>query len=250
MNSTLALMMGTEYVVKGTCLFPIWCLSKLGGLLPGNEAEGHWKKVSDYYRKWYQAYADRLNVTPFYAQSYLGDIRKYWNEFSEQWRSEKQSQGWFGMVFNRTTVRNLTTGIVLTGDLAAKALVSTPINAFYGGEDQGDDREIGLIVKTDKTLPDYVAEEGLYTAIVTERYRGLEKRLRELIEQEVEIVEIAGQTEIQLDLLMDKKESVDDPLYERACLEDASKKIVAVRIDVKDLPKYFKEHEIYRVCDY
>lgn len=254
MSSMITAMMTTEYATKGIAFFPLWLAAQAAKILPSSSDDNDWSHTSEYYQNWYKEYGDRLNITPYYAQSYMPSIAEYWRNLASAWRSTKAEQGLISTFFSRSSVKNLVTGLALSADLAAKAAVAKPINWFYGGEEQGDDREIGIIVKTDTDLGENsIRDEGNpYQGLIIGRYKILEDTLRGLVNQGVEIIEIAGQNEIQIDLLVDADDQryQQSKLYDRKCLENPDKKIVAMMVNVSDLNKYLKEEDIYRICDY
>lgn len=240
MNTVILGLMTVEYVAKGILCGPIAFISKF---LPERKDDSDWGRAHEFYQNWQKAYAKKLDTVPYYAQSFAPEIWKGWSYLATEWTKARKTQSLVDMIFNRSTLRNVATGVFNTFDMLARASIAVPINWFFGGAENGDDREIGVIYK----------QNGEYKHHVAPRYHGLTEYLRSL--GNVEIVEIAGQTKIQLDVVVDVdtvnvNESFFERLYERRMLSDPSKKIIALLVDLAHLPQYLRGDKIYRICDF
>ncbi len=239
MNSVLTTLMAFEYLIKGVVCLPIKGIVEIAKrILPRGTEDEDLENVGNGYQKWAILYGETLDRTPFYAQKYVPFIKEYWSNFQRTYSRSQRST--LDLLFDRKTVRNIATGVFMTFDLLFKAAVGSSIEFLYGGEDNADDREIGLIIKD---------KDGRISSVISDRYKGLEQRVKELGEQGIEILEVAGQKEIEIDLIVDINETVEGALYERAYLPDSDKKkIVAKRIPVSELTSL--PANLHRVYDF
>lgn len=256
-NSVIVTLTTVDYLAKGILNLPLWLLSKVNKILPKGKEDKNWERPAEQYQKWHQEYGCRLEVTPFYAQKYVPHIKSYWKTFGECWKTSRKKRNWFDMIFDRQTLKNLIVGIAMTIDMLARAIISVPINWICGGEANGDDRFIGVIVKgnikkTDKMKHFVEDEDSPYKGVVVDRYKKLEEALRRFAKQGAEIVEIAGQKKIQVDMIVDKDSKAfhENKLYEYAFLPDKKKKVIALDVNVSDLPKYLNDTRFNRLHDY
>ena len=263
MNLFISTMMTTEYVAKATLFFPLRMASKLGCLFPHNAEDENWNNVSNGYGNWLKNYGDSIQEIPSYAQEF--NILDYWRNLRAGWSaSGNAGRGVISRIADRQTIKNLATGLAMTLDLTARKLVSAPVNLFYGGADSADAREIGLIVKCKEVGQELGAgirvisqlEDSHYKGIVVDRYQKLEQKLMELADNDVEVVEIAGQNKIKVELLFQDQEEFNDVIGEklavRKCLSDSNNKIVSYDVKIKDLTSLLKSksEKLYRVYDF
>lgn len=241
-NYMILTMMTAEYSVKGVLYLPIWALSKGEQLLPESEGDQNWKNLANAYQRWFQDYGERLEVTPHYAQEYKPFIGEYWREFAQVWNKLREKRSFFNAAFDRYTMKNLITGVAMSADLLSRAMISTSINWMVGGEENGDNRDIAMIVREG---------EG-YRSVIGPRYKEFGESLMNLVDQGSDIVEIAGQTEIQIDFILDKDDGRLNyvQLYDRVYLPGSDKKIVAVRVRIDEMDHYFKTYDVHRIYDY
>jgi len=242
--------MTVQYIAQGILVFPIWILAQLNRLLPAGRGDQEWEKPAAYYQDWLANYGKELEKTPFYAQRYLPGIKEYWNRFQNSWNAARVNRGLLDLAFDRQTVKNSVVGVAMTVDLFARLIFSAPINWFVGGEENGDQRDIGVIIKP---------QAGDYESRILPRYKGLEEKLRELVNEGIEVVEIAGQTEIRLEIVVSRESNDSLPaypgefLYERSYLADDKQKLVALKVNVTDFPAFFAQdsiHKLHRLYDY
>jgi hypothetical protein len=160
------------------------------------------------------------------------------------------------LTFDRQTLKNVVCGIAMTLDLVARAAIASATNWAVGGEEVGDDRDIGLIIKgnlADRSGLEVIEDDdNPYVGVVAPRYAQLTELLEKLTGDGIEIVEVAGQTRMQIDVVVDKENHSfgSERLYERLHVADPSKKIVVLDIPVKDLGTYFSRYAVHRIYDF
>jgi hypothetical protein len=241
MNLVLTTLMTVEFVAKGILSLPLWALAQASEWIPGKVEDPLWQKPAQNYQTFLQGYGERLETIPFYAQSFLPHIQDYWTHLAQSWTEARQTRSILDLTFDRQTVKNLVTGIAMTVDLLFRSLVATPINAFFGGEENGDDRTIGLITHSEKG----------YQSHIVPRYKGLETFLKNL-PSGTRVIEIAGQTKAQIDLVFERTASSQplNVLYEKDYLPDDSKKVLATQVSVERLPFLLRRSNFHRLYDF
>jgi len=260
MNGILTSLMTVEFLAKGILYTPLWAAARLSSLVPG-KTDDVWKQPAENYQEFLRGYGDRLEVTPFYAQRFLPSIKGYWSNLSQKWAEARKTRSTASLVFDRQTISNAVTGTAMTADLLFRSTVATAINASLGGEENGDDRQIGVIVKrtenernplTANPAHTISVEGSRFEGLIVPRYKELEQFLRQISANGVEICELAGQKVVQVDLVVDidNKEHAQHLLYERAFLPDAKKKIVALQVPVNELPRYLNANGFHRLYDF
>ena len=264
MNGILTTLMTVEFVAKGILYTPLWAAARLSALVPG-KSDDVWAQPAEQYQEFLRDYGNRLEVTPFYAQRYLPAIKNYWSNLAQKWSEARKNRSIVNLIFDRQTIKNVVTGTAMTADLLFRSTIATAINAFLGGEQNGDDREIGVIVKraeqernrlTENPAHTVSVEGSRFEGLIVPRYKDLEQFLRQISADGVEICELAGQKKVKIDLVVDKevqanKENNEDFLYERAYLPDPKKKIIALEVNVSELPRYLHmRNEFHRLYDF
>ncbi|MCB1135272.1 MAG: methyltransferase domain-containing protein, partial [Chlamydiia bacterium] len=258
-SGTLMTMMGIEYIAKGILYTPLWLGAKVIGAIPGGRKDEVWSRPQRSYQQWLGRYGHRLESTVFYnhkEHGYLGFIKEYFQGLGAAWREARQHRGLLDLLFDRQTLANAITGMTVTGDMLARYAGAAPMNMLLGGEENGDDREIGLIVQgafENIQGIEVLEDEGNpYIGLIAPRYKGLERVLTELTQQGVRIEEIAGQSEVQIDMVLNKEadDYSDVKLYERAYLPDPKKKIVALKVQVGELGPYLQSGKLHRLYDF
>ncbi|MCH9625307.1 MAG: hypothetical protein S4CHLAM123_04780 [Chlamydiales bacterium] len=251
MNTFIATLTTAEYLVKGIFSSIIWAAAQSARLLPKTHKDASWEQPAHFYQTWLQEYGQRLEITPYYAQKYLPTIQKYWNQMGKAWSASRAQRSAINLTFDRQTLKNVVVGVALTLDMIARAAIASASNFLIGGAEDADDREIALILKGDVNKKT-VAQEGEYKGVIAPRYKELGAFLKALNPKTTQLVEIAGQTEIQIDIIADKNANAfaGEKLYERAYLADENKKIVALQVPVNELLAILQNVELYRVCDF
>jgi SAM-dependent methyltransferase len=248
MNSVLTSLATGEFLVKGVLSFPLWAIAQLKGKLIHKVTDPIWAKPSETYQAFMKQYGDRLETTTFYAQSYVPHIKNSWKELFQKWSEVRKNRSVTHLIGDSQSVKNVVTNVAMTSDLLFRAAVGTTINAWFGGEAQADDRTIGVIVKrlnvSEKNTP--------YEGVVLPRYKQLAQSLKEMTANGVEICELAGQKEVQIDLVVEKnsQEFKGDLLYERAYLPDSDKKIIVLNVKVNELGRFLHHQGFHRLYDF
>lgn len=263
MNLFISTMMTTEYVAKATLFFPLRMVSKLGFLFPHNEEDEHWNNVSNRYATWLKQYGDSIQEIPSYAQKF--NILDYWRNLRAGWSaSGNAGRGVISRIVDRQTIKNLATGLAMTSDLTARKLVSAPVNLFYGGADNADAREIGLIIKCNDSALEFgegvkvitQLENSPYKGIVVKRYKNLEEILIKFANNDIEVIEIAGQNTIKVELQCRDLDELNDVRSEelsvRTCLSNPNNKIISYNVKIEELSSLLKEKndKLFRIYDF
>lgn len=258
-NTFIYLITSGEYLLKGLAYAPINFAAKCAKILPKAKSDENWEKPAKMYQKWMQEYGKKLDTIPFYDQKYVEHISPYWKELKNSWNaSRKAGRSVLDLTFDRQTVKNILTGIVMSVDMLFRAAVATVVNYNQGGAELGDERTIGLIVKGKYVQKEgdgvvkIIREEGEYQAIIANRYKDLEALLKEIANQGLEVVEIAGQNEILVEYHSDKNnnENQGQKLYSITSLEDPSKDYKVFKVPVNQLNDYVNKEDLHRVYDY
>lgn len=267
MNSTITIASGMQNIAKSILYTPCSWLSKLGKFLP-HEDNPQWEKPSRYYGEWLEKYSNSLETIPSYEHPYYQNLKGYFSVLKESFTQARQNQSLPRLLIDRQTVKNITTTVALSADMLWRQLFASGVKTFYGGQENADAREIGLIINTkgkknpfegcgDK-IKVVVEETGNpYKGIVVPRYRELTQLLETLSIQDIEIVEIAGQSALEIEFVVDregnlpKMEGVQE-LYQRHNYFSDQQKIVACMVPINQLHKVLKDHRdiIHRIYDF
>ena len=86
----------------------------------------------------------------------------------------------WSLLIDKQTINNIATGIAFSVEMCFRAAIATLVNASMGGYENGDQRQIGLIIKHNDT----------YNGIVSDRYDELRHTVHDLSDND-EIIEIA-----------------------------------------------------------
>lgn len=261
MNSFIVTMMTVECLGKEIFYKFLRPFAALGRVLPGRERENDpWQEPARVYYNWMEKYGEEIRVIPSYAQPFYPFIKDFWSNFALSWKRARETRNIFDLTFDRQTINNLITGLTMTTDLFLRIIVSAPVNWFYGGADAADARTIGVVVKSNHLNTEDLEvciQSGEYFGINVPRYEKLEKFLINLSQNEGQILEIAGQSIIKIELKVDARENIElrfgsQKLFERICLEDASKKVVALTVPILNLHLLLKEEEerLHRIYDF
>lgn len=267
MNSTITVATGIQNIAKSLLYTPCAWLSKLGKLLP-HQNNSEREKPSKYYGEWLEKYGNSLEVILSYEHPYLAHLKEYFKVLSQSFKESRKEQGSLRLMVDRQTIKNLTTTVAISADLIWRQMFAFGVKAFYGGQENADAREIGLIlnVKGDRRVLDsyrdkikvIVEEEGnSFKGVIVPRYKELTQLLEELSQQDIDIVEIAGQSALEIEFIVDEQgklpqmEGVQE-LYRRHNYFDPCKKIVACMVPVGNLRGVLKEHKgiVHRIYDF
>ena len=156
----------------------------------------------------------------------------------------------------------------MSADLLWRQLFASTVKAFYGGQENADAREIGLIINTkgkagifkgfEDKVKVVIEENGNpYKGIIVPRYKELTQVLETLSNQDIEIVEIAGQTALEIEFVVDANGQLPEmqgvnELYRRHNYFSENKKIAACMVPINQIHHILKEHRhsIHRIYDF
>lgn len=267
MNSTISIASGAQNATKSVFYSASNLLSKLGKFLPHQENPA-WEAPAAYYGEWLERYSQTLEKIPSYEHPYYQNLKGFFSVLKESFKKASEQQSLSSLLLDRQTIKNITTGVAITGDLMWRQLFASGVKAFYGGQENADAREIGLIVNLkgkDKALKacgdkikEVIEEKGNpYKGIIVPRYRELTEVLDILSKYDIEIAEIAGQTALEIEFVVDadgqlpKMDGVQE-LYRRHNYFAEEKKIAACLVPINQLNHIFKNYRtlIHRVYDF
>lgn len=266
MNSTITFASGIQNMVKSLFYTPCSWISKLERFLP-HQNNPQWEKPSQYYGEWLKKYSDSLEVIPSYEHTYYDNMKKYFKTLNDSFVFSRKYQSLPSLLIDRQTIKNFVTTVAISADLLWRQLFASTVKAFYGGQGNADAREIGLIILTNGQNNDLGCEEQIkaiieeaknpYKGLIVPRYRELTEVLEKLSKRNIEIVEIAGQTSIEIELIIDRKGRLPDvegikELYRRRCYTSDQKEVVACLMPVNKLKHIFKDYRnlIHRIYDF
>lgn len=183
----------------------------------------NWRNVSNLsalekfearYEKEYSSYIDH---TPFYMFDYIGKIREMWKVV---WNSEEKAG---------EKLVSVAGAMINTFGFLAKTIICAPIKAFYSAEANQEPDTIKILIKDpDNEIQDVIKQwesekdeeynknhtievihetsDG-YKLVSMPRYRPFTQICGYLSEtQNLEILEIGGQQEVSVDVLLDKQQ--------------------------------------------
>ena len=165
-----------------------------------------------------QEYGMFIEHTPFYQFPYCKSIMAYWDVFKKSWQTAAQKNGALKTTLSPYTLMNLFVGATMTVEYAAKSLISAPVRWLYTGQEPS---KIKLLVKD---LQNQI--ENLDSSItVCKKYPDAGIKLVEfprskeflhvlykLLGTQVDILEIAGQQQIQVKIRYKKDKQFTDTL--------------------------------------
>ncbi|MBA3815508.1 MAG: hypothetical protein H0X29_03120 [Parachlamydiaceae bacterium] len=267
MNSTITIATGVQNIAKSALYIPCKWLSNLGNFLPHHK-NAHWEKPSEYYGAWLDKYSNSLEIIPSYEHPFYQNLKGYFKVLSSSFGKSLEQQSLSKLMIDRQTIKNITTTVAISADLLWRQFFASGVKAFYGGQDNADAREIGLIINTngkenvlkgcEKNVKALVEEEkNPYKGIIVNRYKGLTEVLKELSVNDVEIVEIAGQTALEIEFSIENGSKLLEvagvqKLYYRHNYFSEENKIVACLVPVNKLQTIFKDFgdNIHRIYDF
>lgn len=267
MNSTISIATGVQNIAKSVLYTPCAWLSKLGRFLP-HQNNPKWEKPSEYYGEWLEKYSNSLEIIPSYEHPFYENLKGYFKVLNESFVKSREQQSLPSLLVDRQTIKNITTTVAISADLLWRQIFALGVKAFYGGQENADAREIGLIINAkgkEDALEDcgnkvkviVEEEKNPYKGIIVPRYKELTEVLEILSKHDVDIVEIAGQTALEIEFVVDSNgnlpvmEGVQE-LYRRHNYFSDQKKIAACIVPVDKLQNVLKEHRgiIHRIYDF
>ncbi|MDA8773506.1 FAD-binding protein [Chlamydiia bacterium] len=249
-SHVLTFFVTIENMIKGFLTFPFWMISHISHILPDltkydkslQANETQWATVHKQYNEWGQKYAKELQTIPFYAQSYINEIPTYWKGFADGWSGERKKGRFWSLLIDKQSINNVATGVAFSVEMCAREAIATVINLAMGGYENGDQRKIGMILQSNET----------YKGTISDRYDQLKQTIQGLNDTD-NIVEIAGNTHIQVDIVVNRDtQKQKNELYRRWYMKDPKKEIVACKIPVNEIKNYVKNNDInlHRIYDY
>jgi len=149
-----------------------------------------------------QEYGAFINHTPFYQFPYAASLKSYWQVFGNSWRAAAKQKGNLAVIGSSSTLMNLFVGVTMTLEYGAKMLISAPVRWLYAGEepltikvllkDKGN--QVESVDESIKALKYYSDDIKL---VEMPRYKEFLSCMQKIALTDIQIIEIAGQKEIQ-----------------------------------------------------
>lgn len=148
-------------------------------------------------------YAAFIEHTPFYEFPYFKSINTYWKVFGDSFKAACNKQGKLETLKSSYMLMNLFIGITMTAEYFARGIVSWPVAKMYSGAEA---LKIKLLISDPKNEIDF--DERIVTLkqypnfnlklIEVPRYKEFLDLIKKLSATDIEILEIAGQKQIQI----------------------------------------------------
>ncbi|MEX0939958.1 MAG: class I SAM-dependent methyltransferase [Candidatus Babeliales bacterium] len=147
-------------------------------------------------------YANFIEHTPFYEYPYFSDIQTFWQVFLQSYKTAAQKRGHLKALSSSYTLMNLFIGVSMTFEYSAKGMISWPIKKMYSGQES---LIIKMIIKDPlnkvSTIDNRIKIEKTYEngikLIAIPRYKKFVEIIQKLVQNQIAILQIAGQEEIQ-----------------------------------------------------
>lgn len=213
-------------------------------------------------------YADGINTVPFYSHPYIGRIKEVWSTLLDP------KDSYFTKLFGLTTIASSSLRFLAMG------IVSAPIRYFYTQEANREPEAVKILIKDrnnqiegmiekwnteKKDRSDslqgsieviYAAKDG-HKLVSIPRYRAFTQIFKHLSQLDVKLLEIGGQSEISVALLV--KSTFDESqiqtsrkIYELKSLQDEDKRYLIYQVGVAQLKKFQLEvgvNNIYHIYE-
>lgn len=202
MNVFVGSMMTLEYGLKGVTSYVGQAFNvQKGDTLAENERS---RALS--------AYAKHIEHTPFYMYQYSHDTKDYWNAYRESLKTRYQQNGFFRTLFSTNTLKDSLRGVSATLENTTKSIISTPIAWFYSFDSTKEETHLFMLVKDPQDIVSMLDErievihkDQIYTQIKVPRYFEFKEILMKIAEHNIEVLSIAGQQKIQVDIRFNNK---------------------------------------------
>jgi len=207
-----------------------------------------------------KSYGNFMDHTPWYDYPYGKIIGKYWNLVFQGINTSiskcgiKETLGSWSFIF-----MNFIIGILLTIVFTQLGILSIIPSFFYHLPGNDTPNTLKMIIYNEnidlKTVDNkikIVNQEGNYYIIETPRYKQLMDIIFKLLANKIEIIEIAGQTEIQIRVSDLKENQLNDleVLYDYSMYDDKNKEtIINVKLN-KIIDLINKNIKIEHIYDY
>ena len=176
--------------------------------------------------EWYnvdcsQAYADFLAHTPWYEFPYWQSIKTYWYLFGESFKQARSKNSLYDiLVKNDYFSMSVFIGAFMTAEYGLKSLVALPVGSMVGAFD----RTINIVVKDFPfehltTLPSRVIvkeKKDNFMVLEVPRYGDFQKTIAFLSKEAGTIIEIGGNTVIQVKIRIKNQPGVP---FDRSALD-------------------------------
>lgn len=155
-----------------------------------------------------QEYAKFIEHTPFYAFPYFSHIGLFWQVYSDSWNAARQENSWYDVMFSQYNLMNLFIGGTMTGEFFLKGLFSIIPSWLYQSEENSTQSETLQVLINDpenkataldarvQVLESYPT--NTLKRISVPRYFVFTEVMEKFAASDLEVVEIAGQQEVQL----------------------------------------------------
>lgn len=170
-----------------------------------------------------EAYAQFINHTPFYEFPFFTSIKSFWRIFAQSFLLAKSKKGTWATINSDYTQMNLFIGAMTTVEYGAKGLVSLPLKWMFSGKAA---TTINLLVKDPKGEVEHVGNgmkiikkypSSDLVLLEVPRYKNFLNSMHVLATTDIEIVEIAGQKEIQFTVSYQDRQQLNDCLPLPGC---------------------------------
>lgn len=170
-----------------------------------------------------EAYSEFINHTPFYEFPYFKSIKSFWHIFAQSFLLARQKKGTWATLTSDYTQMNLFIGAMSTLEYGAKGIVSLPLKWMFSGkaattinllvkDRQGEAAQLGNSMKVIKQHPDTDL-----ILLEVPRYKEFLNCMQVLADTNIELIEVAGQKEIQLTVAYNHRQQLDDCLALPGC---------------------------------
>lgn len=249
MNLFVCLLTSAKYTAKGIVSLPLQLVP------PTKEGD-----VQVFMKEVSQKYGAFIEHTPFYEFDYFGNTAAVWETFAASWQAMQKKKGILGAASSCITKHDFLLASLATAEYVVDGVISAPIKQLLKGLETGN---IQLLVKGSineiaafdgriKVIEDY-ADINL-KRIEMPRYKEFLKIMLTLPDSPIEIVEIAGQKEIQFKVRHKISQKVNWSVlvgcvkeYEWQLPTQQGFAYVALKVQVatmKELIKVFSESDI------
>lgn len=234
--------MTLEYGLKGLVSAPVKGFNKLIGRKPKIKDENALKGAPSERVKSLKEYGDYIEHTPFYEYHYFNDIKDYWAAVGRS----------IGDEYPQDSAKNILLGTSMTAEYAAKGILSVPFSMIYTSDGIKEAETLHILVKDPngvlealddriKLIKDH-ADLGVKEVEIP-RYMVFKEVIGKISgERSIQIVSIAGQQKIQVDIKAHKGTHVGD-------LQGATKLYRIPVVTDKEYNYYAYEVEIPQLCE-
>lgn len=155
--------------------------------------------------EWYNVdvsreYARFIEQTPFYEFPFFQSVGTFWKVFANSYRLSREKASFWGVVFSDYMMMSTFVGIMMTLEYGLKGLISAPIRWLMG---DAEDRFIDIQIDNPKHQALNISYKLLSQNkekqwLRVPRYMEFKKAIIELSRQNIQILDIAGNKEIQI----------------------------------------------------